>query len=147
MNILQEFWDWFPLTSEQYAVEGMDPGSDEAEFMFPKYTELLEYGEMLISRKEYSDDNMEEILMILALDNETEDILYILENKFPDAFLTQLIERGIGFPQPSARWQIAELTYRRKPEGYQKYLRKLAEDSHSYVRKRATNAMRYLGLW
>ena len=47
--------------------------------------------------------------------------------------------------QSQARWQVAEIAYRLKIEGYLDYLRFLGKDPNDYVRKREKNCLRYEG--
>ncbi len=138
-TLLNEFWTWAKCTPAEYADRG-----GEWEFDFPKFHDLIEYAFSLIG-KEISDEEYDDLLMILALDNEVENVLDFLAYNCKGEQLKQIIARGMIYPQPNTRWQIAELLYRTRPEGYIEILQKLTNDPHPYVRKRAGNILNYLG--
>ena len=136
-----DFWTWAKTTPVEYAQNGLNAKS---EFEFPLFEHLLDYAEKTCVKESVSKQEVDDVLTILALDNENEDLLSYMQ-KIPDAKrICLFIEAGIDHPQPSARWQIAELTYRVKPVKYIEYLQSLSADSDPYVRKRSNNCLRYL---
>ncbi len=137
-DLLTEFWIWAKCTPREYVDRG-----GEWEFDFPRFQELTEYAYSLIG-KEIFKEEYDDLFMILALDNEVENVLDFLAANCKGEQLIQIVSRGAEFPQPNTRWQIAELAYRTRPEGYLEILRKLAKDRHPYVRKRAKNILNYL---
>jgi len=146
LQSLQDFWAWAEITPEEYAKNGIDLLSEKAPFNYPNFDFLIEYCCESIQKDFLTDKEIDDILTIMALDNETQDVLDMLEKKLPQQFEQRLIHIGLKHLQHEARWQLAELIYRRQPEGYEKYLRILAKDEHAYVQKRAKNALSYLGL-
>ena len=145
-DLISDFWNWANVTPEQYAEQGIDLTSDKVEFYYPKFEELLSYAEEIICQKSISDEEMDDLLTIMALDNETENILDYAADHLQEKHLVLFIEKGVQHFQPNARWQIAEFIYRRFRPGMEKYLMQLKFDQNAYVRKRTQNAIMYLKL-
>lgn len=149
-DLLENFWKWAEITSEEYAKTGIDQLSEKAEFYYPYFEGLLEYAQRIVDQSESSIEDLNNALTIMGLDNEDESILQYITDYCSETKLHDIIDVGLTHMQPEARWQIAELIYRRKPKGYRDYLLRLSKDDHHYVRKRATNAITYLneeGFW
>lgn len=143
---LIDFWKWADITPEDYAIRGIPLISDKAPFNYPLYDKLIAYAEQLLQNKNLTREELSDFLTIMALDNETEDILDYATDKATESQLQQILRYGVNFSQFEARWQLAELAYRRRPKGYLKYLRTLYCDTNSYVRKRARNCLEYLDI-
>ena len=120
-TLLYDFWKWAEITPQEYAEKGIPLMSEKAEFNYPHFGEL-----------------------IMALDNENEDVLDYAADNASNALVLELVSLGVTFPQPNTRWQIAELAYRRRPNGFEDFLKLLLCDPDSYVRKRAGNCLEYL---
>jgi putative protease len=58
--------------------------------------------------------------------------------------LKVIVKLGLLHLQYNARWQLAELLYRRRPENWKIHLNELSNDEHHYVRKRALNCIELL---
>lgn len=144
-NLLEDFWIWANTTPRDYAEKGLDLLGDKPEFYFPFFDELLDYARRIIEKDFPTDQEIDDVITIMALDNENEEVLSYIEEFSSPAFLKSLIEKGLYHLQPEARWQIAELLYRRKPDDFKEYLKHLSIDSNDYVMKRAKNCLRYLG--
>ena len=144
MSVLERFWMWAGIDPDEYAQFGMTRCNGKEEFDFPEYDELLCYVRRLIDKKTRVHHEVEDIVIGLALDNETEDILDYLSKECGDDEILVIVKEAISSIQPHARWQIAELIGRRQPIGCRKYLYDLCNDSDPYVRQRAVNAMRQL---
>lgn len=142
LAILQSFWKWFNITPGQYAREDMFV--DELEF--PQFAELISTCEKLIKIGIFTDGIIDDILTIMAIDNEAEDILNVVVDTISDKDLKKFIALGVNHIQPNTRWQIAELIYRRRPVNAMEYLVILSKDNNAYVRKRALNCINYLKL-
>lgn len=80
----------------------------------------------------------------MAIDNEAESVLDLIESDSSDHQLKHIISFGITHPLYEARWQVAELIYRRQPIQYVSYFQQLAKDPHPYVKKRAMNCINKL---
>lgn len=143
-KMLENFWEWAGISPEEYARNGMDYRSEKQEFYYPQFEQLLAYTEEIIAKKYPTNEEIEDLLTIMALDNETENVLNILEEKLTEDSLICVIETGLYHLQPNARWQLSELIYRRRPTQCFKYLNQLATDSHYYVKQRAKNVLTYL---
>ena len=87
---------------------------------------------------------MDDLLTIMALDNENEDILDYAVDNINLANLDYFVHKGVVHLQPHARWQVAEFIRRKNLVCFQDYLEKLSRDPNDYVRKRAKNAMNLL---
>lgn len=138
-NLLNEFWDWFGYSKENYAE--MSRQFDPGEFMFPKWSELLEVTEVLILLDPEDDQTIDDMLTVMALDNESEIVLDDIISYASNELVHRIVERGVSHMQHEARWQIAEILLRRKPENALAVLDALALDEDSYVRQRAQNAI------
>ena len=143
---LIDFWKWANITPEDYANRGIPLTSDKAPFNYPLYDKLIAYAEQLLQNKNLTREELSDFLTIMALDNETEDILDYATDNATESQLQQILQYGMNFSQSEARWQLAELAYRRRPRGYLEYLRTLYRDTNSYVRKRARNCLEYLDI-
>lgn len=80
---------------------------------------------------------VDDILYVLAMDNETEDILDFIVKYCNDNQLYIIISSGYTYRLSEVRWQIAEIIKRRYSKKYEKYLEYLKHDKDSYVKKRA----------
>ena len=141
---LMGFWKWANITPEEYAIKGIPLTSEKAPFNYPLYDKLITYAERLLQNKNLTEEELSDFLTIMALDNENEDVLDYAVAHATESQLEQILPYGMIFLQFEARWQLAELAYRRKPKGYLKYLQMLCDDNHSYVRKRARNCLECL---
>ncbi|RZT00861.1 hypothetical protein [Cuneatibacter caecimuris] len=136
--LLEEFWNWFGYTKEEYAQMNMqfDPG----EFMFPKWEELIKNIKYYISQGTDDEDIIDDILTVMALDNESENVLDDIVENANDEFCLKIIEKGVNHIQHEARWQVAEIILHRKPDNAIRWLDELMLDKDDYVKKRAENA-------
>lgn len=149
-ELLIQFWIWLGKTPEQYANEGILFVWGHEEEDFPEFLKLMELAENVVNSNDMSEDSINDLLTVMALDNESESLLEYIEEFSSNEQLEQITRLGLIHLQSEARWQIAELLYRRKPKNYRQYLSELACDSHWYVRKRANNCIELLkeeGLW
>lgn len=141
LDILCDFWTWANITPAEYAKIGIDYSTDKVEFNYPRFEELLRYVQMVVFHEELSAEEIDDVLTILALDNEAENILNFLKDNLPESHLNTIVKAGVFHIQPETRWQIAELILHRKPQYFQNYLRMLAEDPSEYVSRRARNCL------
>lgn len=149
-ELLIQFWIWLGKTPEQYANEGVAQIDGSEECDFPYFSKLIKHAQDIVKNNLRFDESIDELLTVMALDNESESLLEYIEEYSSNEQLEQIIQLGLIHLQSEARWQIAELLYRRKPKNYRQYLSELACDSHWYVRKRANNCIELLkeeGLW
>lgn len=142
IDLLQKFWKWANISPEQYAHKNSLTIINE--FDYPYFDELLKYAKDTINNEVCSRQEIENVLMIMALDNETEDVLDYLAEKCSDEMIMQYIDLGVASIQPNVRWQIGELLFRRKPLNYLSYIERLSKDEDVYVRKRAHNLLQYI---
>lgn len=144
--ILSKFWQWAEITPKEYATNGIPLTSEKAPFNYPLFDQLVGYAKQLLMHKELTKEELSDFLTIMALDNETEDVLDFATDNATESQIQQILQFGVKFPQFEARWQLAELAYRRKPNRYLEYLNILYHDSNDYVKKRAGNCLEYLGV-
>ena len=143
-SLLVQFWDWLPISYEKYAVDGLSQLCGNCEDDFPRFSELLEYAESIVKNEYIDNEHLDDLLTIMALDNETEYILDFIENYSSKKQLTYIISYGIDHPLYEARWQLAEIIYRKKPDDYIFLLQTLSNDAHPYVKKRTINCLERL---
>ena len=143
-TILEDFWRWSGITPDMYEDQGFTILAPKCEFDYPGFDNLLNYAKKIFVDASSSRESLYDALTIMALDNENEEILDFVECTCTDTIVNLLVDIGVGHLQHEARWQIAELLYRRKPYGYMQKLQILSQDSHPYVRKRAANIIGYL---
>ena len=82
------------------------------------------------------------IVVLQALDDETEDVLDCLTAQGDELLISVLTHAGLRSIFPQARWQCAELLGRRSIPDGMALLRQYANDRDAYVAKRARNAMK-----
>ena len=141
VDLLKQFWKWSKKTPEEYAVNGMDQNKGEFEDDFPLFEDLLSYSKEIVNNNILDCFRIDELITIMALDNESESVLDYIEDNSSEEQLQMIIEQGVSHVHSNARWQISELLYRRRPKNYQDYLFKLSMDKHSYVRNRTQNCI------
>lgn len=143
-ELLKEFWEWLPVSYEEYSEKGISQLNGNYEDNFPKINELIEYAKKIVDDNLTSDNDMDDLLTIMGIDNEAEEIMEYIEENSSGEQIKRLIYIGINHPLHDARWQVAELLYRRKPQRYAEFLKILSSDSNMYVRKRAMNCLELL---
>lgn len=136
-ELLLQFWKWKGITPKEYAMGEFD---DFEEYMYPLWGELMYETEKLINMEKCDNQTMDQILTVLALDNEREDLLDYIEEYGSDFFIEKIALYGQHHMQPEARWQIAEILKRRKIKCAEEVLETLLNDPILYVAKRAYNA-------
>ena len=137
---MDHFWSWLGKSKEEYAQNGVDQRiiyEDD----FPFFEELIDYSRDIVDFDVLSTEEIECLLTIMALDNEAEYVLEYIEMHSSEKQLDLLIEFGINCTYYQARWQIAELLYRRKPSKYLEKLTFLSHDSNFVVSSRAKNLL------
>ena len=142
--LLKQFWKWLPVSYEEYSKKGITQIHGNYEDNFPKINELIEHGKKIVDDNLTSDNDIDDLLTIMGIDNEAEEIMEYIEENSSDEQINRLIYIGINHPLYNARWQVAELLYRRKPQRYAEFLKILSSDSNMYVRKRAMNCLELL---
>lgn len=140
-NKLKDFWEWFQKTPEQYAMCELQYIYNHMEYDYPEYQALIDFATQVVDNNTKNEDDIYDLLTIMALDNESENILDYIEDNSTDEQIQIIIKLGMSHLQPHARWQIAELLYRRKPKDYLCNLIILSIDNNSYVSQRALNCI------
>lgn len=138
---LKNFWDWSETNIQSYVQIGWV--KDLEPFEYPSWSELIEETKLAILKLVNGISNSEihnDILTVMALDNESEEILDYLTTLNID-LLKVVIEAGIEHQLYEARWQIAELLGRKEEEIWSPYLELLLKDSHYYVVRRTLISM------
>lgn len=102
-RILMDFWKWANITPEEYAIKGIPLTSEKAPFNYPLYDKLITYAERILQNKNLTEEELSDFLTIMALDNETEDILDYVTDNATEAQLQQILQYGMNFSQPEAR--------------------------------------------
>lgn len=141
VNLLQSFWNWLDINEDEYAHNGMLNSIHFDECSFPDFAELLAYAESIVDSNSLVHSEIHDLITIMAFDNESESILEYIEDNSTAIQTDKIIELGIANKHYHARWQIAELIYRKKGDSYINLLELLSTDSHPYVCKRAKNCI------
>ncbi len=102
----------------------------ERECDYPHLDELVRHACRLACAKDCSTEDIDEELLILALDNEAEAVLDFIASHCQGRRLEQIVTRGVDCAWFDARWQMAELVYRTKPVDFRAILEKLTQDAH-----------------
>ena len=126
------------MTPEEYA-QGIHDKIIEDDF--DHFVSLIAYAKEIINKNLLSVNDLDDLITIMALDHEAETVLEYIEKNSSNEQLEQIVSLGTVHLQPEARWQIAELIFRRKPQNDMNKLRFLAKDHDPYVKKRAQNCI------
>ena len=149
-DLLKSFWEWmyfsYGVSYERYTEKGLHQPSGQDECEFPHFHRLINYAESIIESNKVDEGSIDDLLTILALDNEAENILGLIVERSSNEQLKSIIFYGIKHPLFNARWQLAEIINRRKPDCYKEYLLTLSRDPHQCVKRRAVNCLNYMGL-
>lgn len=140
MKILEKeldlFWEWSKTTPEKYAVQ-RKPGEWETDY--PNWDAIYEATEYTLDHISSDADikfEIDQILTAMAIDNEVENILLLLETK--TKIIDEVILHGCKHIQPQARWQIAELIKRTHSNKHIEILiDMILNDNDNYVKRRA----------
>lgn len=138
---LEKFWRWANKDPLEYS---KNRGFGEWEIEYPDWYEIYKSVELEIIYINKNSDisKIHNILEAIAIDNESEYIIDLCEEKILNIEL--FIKEGYKFYQPETRWQIAELIRKIQTKDYVIYLEEMLNDENEYVRKRALNALKYL---
>ena len=139
-NYIHNLWHWLKMTPRQYA-ECCGTG-DQEPYIFPEWEKMLDEVCSLIKRGGLFPADMDCLLTMMALDDETEDVLDCLTAQGDELLISVLTHAGLRSIFPQARWQCAELLGRRSIPDGMALLRQYANDRDAYVTKRARNAMK-----
>lgn len=132
---LNLFWEWAKMTPSQYAEA---PVYGEWEVDYPYWERIYQCAEIEISKiKDNSNISaIFDVLESLAIDNESENILFFLVKENDAAHV--IIKKGYNCNQPHARWQIAELIKRLNHlESIPLLKAMIFDDADKYVQRRA----------
>lgn len=110
-DILNGFWEWAGISPEYYANESTECLNGSPEYYYPQFDQLIEYAQNIIRHDSMSKENVDDLLTIMALDNEAEDVLDYLSSHASQEQIERIAFCGKNHIQPNARWQIAELVY------------------------------------
>lgn len=133
---LDKFWIWASMTPIEYSKKNI---GGEWETEYPYWDGIYRNVELEIKSIENTDNKMhlvENILEAMAIDNESENIIGVIEENADIAPL--IIKKGCCYYQPEARWQIAELIKRLGLSGeINSLIEMIANDEDKYVQRRA----------
>ena len=79
-SLLKHFWEWLPISYEEYAVDGLSQLSGNCEDDFPLFSELLVSAESIVKNEYIDNEHIDDLLTIMALDNEAEHVLELIES-------------------------------------------------------------------
>lgn len=142
MDLITEFWQWLGMSKEKYIFKMENPQNssiDFEEYMFPKWSALLDEARENIREERLEPESLEKVLTVMALDNETEDVLDFIVENASDNYIEKFVQYGVLSILYHARWQIAEILGRRQPRNWENLIDELVKDENAYVSKRAAN--------
>ena len=137
-NLLIEFWIWTGLDEDCWWTTEISE-IDVEPLYFPQLDTLRNECEKLLGST-MDEDDLNLLLLSMALDGEDERILDCCRGFKDYLFLEKLVAVGVFHPQSEARWQLTEILRNPIPNRM-KYLLLLAQDDNAYVRKRAHNVL------
>jgi len=147
-HLISQFWLWMERTigksQEEYAKNGMNQNHGEFEDEYPLFEECITYAKYIVDSGTLETEKINDLLTIMAFDNESENVLEYIEEKSTGKQLQKIIELGVTHIQMGTRWQIAELIYRTNNPNAWELLNVLKNDSHKYVSQRANNCIQLL---
>lgn len=111
----------------------------EYEEQYP-WDELYKEVDLLLSQGKLTREDIQDLLFLLARDNEAENILDMISKK-PE-IAEQVASQGITYEDLDARWQIAVLLGRLATNQSLNHLRSMLLDPAEYVRRRALLELR-----
>lgn len=143
---LEDFWKWIGKSPQEYAEYGIDYRSyyDRVEVKFPKFEKLKNYAFEIVDKNINSKDELNDLLTIMALDNEQQGILDYIEEHSSNEQLEKLVKIGLFHLQKEARSQLCVLIFRRRPTDYKSSLLILSKDIKESVKRRAVITLHYL---
>lgn len=140
---LDEFWSWAETTREAYE-QNSSSFSIEDVCLYPEWDKILHLTGGLIAELATNPDSeakIEAVLLVMALNNEDQDILDRCEEGLRGEAAWQVIQRGAVFHAYETRWQIAEWIRRSDQAEWNGVLETLLKDDDNYVQRRALLAM------
>ncbi len=139
---LDRFWKWAKMSPLEYSKE-IGGGEWETEYLhWDSIYSCVEY-EISEIEKIGQVSSIPDILEAMAIDNECENILDMLEENNKVSQL--IINKYSTYCQPKARWQIAELIKRVPIEsGKDSLIQMIIKDHDKYVQRRALLSLDYL---
>ena len=148
-NELSKFWDWAQITFNEYASNVIPSAARQAEWEgeYPGWPRLESEVKSLILQlnksKEFDSDAVQDVLTVLAIDNESEGILESIQSSVSNnELINKLIEETRNFKSYHARWQIVELIKESAiPDKASKLKWFALNDSDKYVQRRALMAL------
>lgn len=135
---LDLYWKWSSISESKYSQDEWIIDSQEWEY--PNWSKLMELALKAISNienGEYSKELAEDLLTVMALDNEDERLLDECEFMLSDKALEYVVRRALKHRQWEARWQVAELLGRKNDIFWENFLLEFINDSNKYVQRRA----------
>lgn len=139
---MNDFWNWAKISSKEYSERSY--GNKIEEFFYPRWDELIKYAKNIVDNQNTSDEMIDSLLTIMAIDNEREELLDFISNYANNSYIYQLIKRGATHVQPQARYQIVELIKRHPNKIGIQALKSLINDPFIFVSKRAINTLNEL---
>ena len=144
INLLSKCWKWIGKTPEEYSKDGLQYIHGHMEFDYPEFDAIKNRAMRIVDSGTMLNEHINVFLTIMALDNESEQILDYATENCSEEQVRVIVDIGIDHLQPNARWQLAELIYSRRPENFIQSLEKLSKDRHPYVRRRANSCIERL---
>ncbi len=133
---VQNFKNWLNGNLNYYLTNSSKSNGDA----YKHYDKLIMHTQYAINAlNEKNEFIVSDILYVLAIDNETENILSYIINCCTEDQIDLIVSNGYKHDLPDVRWQTAVIIKNRFLPKYEKYLSILKNDNDAYVRKRADN--------
>ena len=142
-NELSKFWDWAGITFAEYCEGATPPKARQAEWEgeYPNWNKLEDETKILIQMEGDCNDSseMQLLLQVLALDNESESVKeWILDEVRDEDLICRIGKAGLESNSGHSRWLSIDLVRRCPAEERQAILRRVWEsEKDSYVKRRA----------
>ena len=96
MNIvLEKFWKWFGKTPEEHATCDIEYIYGNMEYDYPYFDELEKYAFKVVDNDIIEYDEIYDLITIMALDNESENVLDYIEDYSSNTQIEKIVEIGL----------------------------------------------------
>ncbi|OKL40032.1 HEAT repeat domain-containing protein [Pontibacter flavimaris] len=132
---LAKFWEWAGMTPETYPE---NRGLGEWEAAYTEWETLYKAAHEAVAQlnTEFNHDLAQQLVYALAIDNESEKVREIIEEKLESKL--RFVKKVINSNQPQAIWQIAELLGNAEVEnGEQLLVNLIIRNDDKYIKRRA----------
>lgn len=132
---LAKFWEWAGMTPGTYPE---NRGLGEWETEYTEWEALYKAAKEAVAQlnTEFNHDLAQQLVYALAIDNESGQVLAMIEEKLESKL--RFVKKAVNSNQPQAKWQIAELLGNVDVENREQILLNLINrNDDKYIKRRA----------